>query len=204
MQTPSIDTPSKAQPSSGETSFAGVLATMASSQEPGPAWSDDELADDVATISYEQALRTHGRLRCEEGVPGALQDSVEEASGEAASQECEAASEQKPLKKASITIRMSAPECAQVRKRAAEAGLTVSAYLRSCTLEVETLRAQVKDALSQLRSSRVAPREPQEAERTSRLQCILQRLGRWLRRFRPRSRAAIGVNPVNPFAPLGN
>ena len=203
MQTSSIDTTSKAQVSSSRTSFAGVLATMASSQEAGPAWSDDELADDVATISYEQALRTQGRSRCKDSAAEAHQDSVEESSGGAGSRECEAASDPRPLKKASITIRMSAPECAQVRKRAAEAGLTVSAYLRSCALEVETLRGQVKDTLSQLRSTSVAPQEPQEAERTSRLQCILQRLRRWLRQFGPGSRA-MRVNPVNPFAPVRN
>jgi len=56
------------------------------------------------------------------------------------------------LKSASITIRLSKAESEQLRRRASEAGLTVSAYLRSCTLEAESLRAQVKDALSQMRS----------------------------------------------------
>ncbi len=48
------------------------------------------------------------------------------------------------LKNASITIRMSKEECTQLHRRAAEAGLTVSAYLRSCTFEAESLRALVK------------------------------------------------------------
>jgi len=56
------------------------------------------------------------------------------------------------LKSASITIRLSKAESEQLRRRASEAGLTVSAYLRSCTFEAESLRAQVKDALSQMRS----------------------------------------------------
>jgi mobilization protein NikA len=56
------------------------------------------------------------------------------------------------LKSSSITIRLSKAECAQLRNRAAEAGLTVSAYLRSCTFEAESLRALVKDTLAQLRS----------------------------------------------------
>jgi hypothetical protein len=47
---------------------------------------------------------------------------------------------------------MSKAECAQLHRRAAEAGLTVSAYLRSCTFEAESLRAMVKDTLAQLRS----------------------------------------------------
>jgi len=56
-------------------------------------------------------------------------------------------------KSASITIRLSNPECAQIHQRAAAAGPTVSAYLRSCILEAESLRAQVKEALAQLCSA---------------------------------------------------
>jgi hypothetical protein len=56
-------------------------------------------------------------------------------------------------KSASITIRLSKPECAQIHRRAAGAGLTVSAYLRSCILEAESLRAQVKETLAQLCSA---------------------------------------------------
>jgi hypothetical protein len=56
------------------------------------------------------------------------------------------------LKCASVTIRLSQAECAQLRTRAAEAGLTVSAYLRSCTFEAESLRAMVKDTLAKLRT----------------------------------------------------
>jgi len=57
------------------------------------------------------------------------------------------------LKSASITIRLSKAENAQLRQRAAQAGLTISDYLRSCTFEAESLRAQVKEALAQLRSA---------------------------------------------------
>ena len=53
---------------------------------------------------------------------------------------------------------MSRSEIAQLQRRAAEAGLTVSAYLRSCTFEAEALRTQVKEALAQLR-----PVKPAEA-----------------------------------------
>jgi hypothetical protein len=60
---------------------------------------------------------------------------------------------ERDLKNSSITIRMSKAECAQLHSRAAEAGLTVSAYLRSCTFEAESLRAMVKDAMAQLRSA---------------------------------------------------
>jgi hypothetical protein len=55
---------------------------------------------------------------------------------------------------ASVTIRLSIAECARLRQRAAEAGLTVSAYLRSCVLEADALRAQVKQALAEMRKDR--------------------------------------------------
>jgi hypothetical protein len=57
------------------------------------------------------------------------------------------------VKCASITIRLSKAECEQLRNRAAQAGLTVSAYLRSCTFEAEALRAQVKDVLAEMRKA---------------------------------------------------
>jgi hypothetical protein len=64
------------------------------------------------------------------------------------------------LKSASVTLRMSAAECKQLRRRAAEAGMTVSAYLRSCTFEAETLRAQVKEALAELRAASTLKAKP--------------------------------------------
>jgi hypothetical protein len=81
------------------------------------------------------------------------------------------------LKDASITIRMSKAECTQLHRRAAEAGLTVSAYLRSCTLEAESLRAMVKDALAQLRSETIQTKPATPATRRRSL------LGRFTRRL---------------------
>lgn len=185
-----------------------MLASMASASNVEPSWDDDGLADDVATITYEPALRTHGRAgNCglddgafpERPQPDA---STEAESGRCTSQALPGALStfpSVPLKTASITIRLSEPECAQVRRRAAEAGLTVSAYLRSCTLEVESLRTQVKETLAQLRSSTSeAPEADRPAATSSRI------MGIW-RRFRPFGRShqgAIGLNPANPFAPL--
>jgi hypothetical protein len=72
---------------------------------------------------------------------------------------------------------MSKAECAQLHKRAAEAGLTVSAYLRSCTFEAESLRAMVKDALAQLRSEAIQTKPVPPAPRRGSL------LGRLTRRL---------------------
>ena len=63
------------------------------------------------------------------------------------------------LRSASVTIRMNKAECARLRERAAEAGLTVSAYLRSCALEAEALRAEVKQALAELKAGNKEARE---------------------------------------------
>jgi hypothetical protein len=206
-------------------SFAGLMAALAAPakkpEAPGntqgaptssqgwksaPAWNDDDLAEDVATLSYECALRAHARYRSadppaadfpaarpanaqsndrsltqpispgpihpHETLPANADTAARSATPQAAP--LSSADDESPatvnglaepsdrnLKRASITIRLSQAECAQLRQRAAEAGLTVSAYLRSCTFEAESLRAQVKEALAQLRSA--APNAAQVA-----------------------------------------
>jgi hypothetical protein len=116
--------------------FANILASL-TGPEPNLAdsWDDSALADDVATISYEQALKTQGR-----GKLSADSRSAARSNGNGP-------------KATMVTLRLSQAESAQLRERAAEAGLTVSAYLRSCVFDVESLRAQVREALSQLRAA---------------------------------------------------
>jgi hypothetical protein len=51
-----------AAPSPNTRSFAGLLADYAAPEKKFPPASDlDGLADDIATLSYENALRTHAR-----------------------------------------------------------------------------------------------------------------------------------------------
>lgn len=69
---------------------------------------------------------------------------------------------------ASITIRMSEGECEQLKKRAAEAGVTISAYLRSCTFEADSLRAEVKKTLAEMRKPAPAERRIVSTEARSR------------------------------------
>jgi hypothetical protein len=145
-------------------SFAGFLSALAS---PAPSsrigsWNDDALADDVATLSYESALKAHSRYKpapepLSNPSSACVPERVSPATGglfpTAARQPQPPAAGSCDLKSASITIRMSQAECAQLRQRAAEAGMTISAYLRSCTFEAEALRGQVKQALAQLRAA---------------------------------------------------
>jgi predicted DNA binding CopG/RHH family protein len=171
-------------PSPTSASFAGLLAALAA---PAPSWNEDGLEDDVATLSYERALMAHARYRptdqslMQPAVPLSIYE--DEAPAPAAAQTPQAAArpaanlepdldrhasapqernQDRNLKNASITIRLSQAECAQLHRRAAEAGLTVSAYLRSCTFEAEALRAMVKDTLAQLRPAK-APAEPAQS-----------------------------------------
>jgi len=185
-------------------SFAGLLAALTApktdtglppgdrSSSPGwksPLdWDDDGLADDVATLSYENALRARARYRALDRTDRSLTgpgpnpvDSYELAPLEdlPATQPARATAAPGPLpaaqppaaprvpaafernlKSASVTIRMSQEEAAQLHLRAAEAGLTVSAYLRSCTFEAESLRALVKDTMAQLRAPTAAGKVP--------------------------------------------
>ncbi len=127
-------------PASTASSFASLLSSLASSPQKSPEpWDLSALADDVATISYERALQTHTRMK-----PSTLPAS--------ASTNARRAKDSAP-RATIVTLRLSHAESAQLLERAAEAGLTVSAYLRSCVFEVEALRTQVREALSQFRSA---------------------------------------------------
>lgn len=214
--------PQTATPSPASPSFAGLLAALAApAQNSAPAWNDDELADDVATLSYERALRAHSRYQNvapADLTDRALLESAEPASNQGEKEFSAVGSPVRPaatppdlrysstdvhtkgdsslpaalgsdLKSASITIRLSKLESAQLRQRAAEAGLTISAYLRSCTFEAESLRTLVKDTLAQLRAS------PSSPDRSNAMKIVLnpgRRSGlrsswlEWLRAILPR------------------
>ena len=220
--------------SSATTSFAGLLAALAAPSEKfgvaserslPPGWStsaskgEDGLEDDIATLSYERALRAHSRYRNPEqplgrnselgkiGLPERGQGRVPPAASSPPATRATALREptaiagsavisepetkplrsttyERNLKSASITIRLSKVECAQLHRRAADAGLTVSAYLRSCTFEAESLRAMVKDTMAQLRTAKAQARpaepdlEPEPARRSR-----PGRFARWLARL---------------------
>jgi len=147
--------------------FAGLFAALAAAKPPElPPWNDAELPQDVATLSYERALRLHARYKPEDpdcaGITRHPDGAGEVAQSETPERPQIRGQQKRPTadvpmierdrKCASVTIRMSHAECVQLRERAAEAGLTISAYMRSCTFEAETLRAQVKEALMELRS----------------------------------------------------
>jgi hypothetical protein len=74
---------------------------------------------------------------------------------------------------------MSKVECEQLHRRAADAGLSVSAYLRSCTFEAESLRAMVKDTLAELR---LAKSKAKAADPVRLRQSLLRGLSDWLAR----------------------
>jgi hypothetical protein len=204
--------PASSEPShsSAGPTFAGILATLAAPGEKRPPVHDlDGFEDDLATLSYERALRVHSRFRTPDLTdraltqpPDAIQPPFDDLFAEAAAPaiatppaaagnsklEAEldarnenAAGPDRHLKSASVTVRLSKVEYAQLRMRAAEAGLTVSAYLRSCTLEAEALRAQVKDTLAQFRTETLIEMKPREsyADAASQKSSWLGRLRFW-------------------------
>jgi hypothetical protein len=196
MQQPTTSTSAPASPN-----FASLLAALSAPAQPGgssvAAWDDDGLEDDTATLSYEHALRSHARYQSAPADESLTQAADPEpihfeqippsvpmappplATHPAADLASEAdrfrtAPAERNRKDASVTIRVSKAECEQLHRRAAEAGLTVSAYLRSCTFEAESLRAMVKDTLAQLRSA-TTEAKPVEPDRPR-----LRKLGRLL------------------------
>jgi len=177
---------------SAPSSFASLLASLAGPKGEDEAFDDSELAPDVASLSYESALRAHARYRAADPDPVAsspasparprsLSDFLETLPQAFPDDSPERPSPQprrdfpvqnQAPKTSSVTVRLSAEESAQLRRRAAEAGLTLSAYLRSCTLEVESLRAQVKQAMAELRRSEAGPqRSPGAVPRPFSVSC---------------------------------
>jgi hypothetical protein len=148
-------------------SFAGVLSRVVA-PEPlreghARALSEADEAEDEAPLSYESALRAQARWQpghpldpeterhaSQAALEGLRQEGTDDPPGIANGP---ASPADRMPRCASVTVRLSETENRRLRKRAAEAGLTVSAYLRSCTLEAETLRAQVKQALADLRTA---------------------------------------------------
>lgn len=156
-------------------SFTSVLSALrAARAENGArkadAWSDERLAEDVVELSYEKALRSHARYN-----PHAFRtdgpDAEEEAKPVKRVRAAKRASRQRETvpaesrKTASVTIRMSRGEWEQLQARATEAKMSLSAYMRSCTLEVEELRAQVKETLAELKQARQADAEREAAKK---------------------------------------
>lgn len=169
----SMQDPVVATNTAAPSSFASLLAALTTSAaESAGEDVKSSFADDVATLSYEQALRTQSHYRSRargDFSPAQTKMSKILSDSPPPSQERKwrtqagpaqrHTSVEKNRKAASVTIRISQDESEQLRQRAAEAGVTVSAYLRSCMFEVEALRTQVKDALAQIQSaSAPAPR----------------------------------------------
>jgi len=159
MQPSAASAPSPTSPS-----FAGLLAALADPEKKFPPARDlDGLADDVATLTYEHALRTYARYRPAPAPEGGFAAPAQEAAAqplpavprESASHAPRPVTVAAPVmeerKNASVTVRLTREESERLRLRAAEAGITVSAYLRSCAFEVETLRTQVKQTLAEMR-----------------------------------------------------
>lgn len=190
--------------SSSAVSFAKIWAGLAArTADDEPGWLDEGLGDDVATLTYEEALQRHGRSQAEsiEAARKEVPIGAATAKGDRQANGIGAKTRKNPVvaddagedgslwtaapgrgpesrRSDSITVRMSTEECARVHARATEAGMTVSAYLRSCVFEAEALRAQVKQALAELRAAALAPlKEPARLENEPRLSWLRSR---WL------------------------
>ncbi len=202
--------PAQSQSRPTSESFAGLLAALASAPheavDDAAEWSGGDLGDDVVTLSYERALRSHARSRpADTGgwpVPQACRAEASDAEGamtlpamrvneESSAEAFEArqSTSDRNLRSASVTIRLSKAECARLHKHAAEAGVTASAYLRSCTFEAEALRAEVKAALAELKTA--ASKEKPVAPAKERWTFLRWVAFGWLARFLTRRPSAL-------------
>ena len=167
-------------PNPAPASFSAMLAALTAPPVQPAKDKFEPLTDDV-TLSYESALRARasylpvyrpetpgsatgtrlgGRAGQAEATPTfKAEDASTSRTGNPAQPGLGANSDaglEPKFKRASVTLRMSKSERAQLQQRAGEAALTLSAYLRSCAFEVEGLRFQVKQALAELRAAKAA------------------------------------------------
>jgi hypothetical protein len=145
-------------------SFAAFLARLAEL----PDWDADEPSvqttsapleeaseDDLASLSYEHALRAPARS-------AHRAEAKSSAKVQLATQPSPSLQIADP-RRFRTTIRFTVAENDLLRTRATESGLAVSAYIRACVFEVESLRAQVKQLMtvaSQPSHSATGPQAP--------------------------------------------
>lgn len=169
-----MGTAAPATPHRASSSFAGLLEEFAAPPQKFPPVRDlDGLDDDVVALSYEHALKTHARYRHEqESVPqpdpatnfARSTRSIPREEPQALPRTFAPAELAPSVRKcASVTVRLTAEENDRMRIRAAEADLTISAYLRSCAFEMESLRAQVKEALARMRAAEERGPQPRRS-----------------------------------------
>ncbi|WP_162601374.1 plasmid mobilization protein [Occallatibacter savannae] len=127
-------------------SFADMLASFAGGESDG--WDDSGLEADVSTIGGVPGGRVTAETR-----NVSVADETEQNTALGVDAREPGSSSARVRRGASITIRVTAEEQSRLQERAAAAKVSVSAYLRSCVFEAEALRAEVKEALAQLKSA---------------------------------------------------
>ena len=60
-------------------------------------------------------------------------------------------------KRSTVSVRLTDAEFSRLKERAGESGISVSAYMRSCILDADQLRTQVKQALAEMRALTARP-----------------------------------------------
>jgi len=133
------------------------MASFTRKQE-SDSWDDSSLADDVAVLTYEEALHSTRQARITKPATDPMLDDPAKANpaycavGKSKRRDAE-----RKQRNATVTIRLTNEEQAQLHARAAAARLSISAYLRSCIFEAESLRSQVKAALAEMQSTQSTP-----------------------------------------------
>jgi hypothetical protein len=180
-------------------SFASALEGFAASSSPAASAVGDGLEDDIATISYEKILRSQTRKRPAASVkppspkPPAMRPQqttrkqpVPIHIAKRTPEAVPAPARRSHLRSARVTVRLTAEEHTQLQERAASADISASAYMRSCLVDAEALRAQVRQALEQFRAASGVPAEttPPAAQPPARRPGLF---ARWFSRNRTQS-----------------
>ncbi|HEX8810934.1 MAG TPA: hypothetical protein VF742_02970 [Terracidiphilus sp.] len=152
-----------------EDNFAAFLARLATlpdwnadspnepvQPEPADVNEADLTEDDLIGLSYESALRAPARA----GLSAKI-SSLSRSEKPAITTRLASALKIAEPRRYRATVRFTVTENELLHTRAAESGLAVSAYVRACVLEVEAMRAQVKQMMAASESRSHSSIEPQ-------------------------------------------
>jgi len=129
---------------------AGLSLSEKTDWGKGPA---DEIIRPVRTIASNAVLDRSTTAAAKTIVSKRQSSPLDKLKREELALELQPANLQLEHRHSVVSIRLNEAEIERLRQRAVESGISVSAYMRSCVLDAEHLRAQVKEALAEMRAS---------------------------------------------------
>jgi len=154
------DSPVKSQPRQAAQAIPNGADELLYSAWPSATqpWQEPNAKVDQESIRLDRARprRVKKRTSCKQTAPTAAYGrgewDVDEEPGPVADAEWNEADIGQAFRRSVVSIRLNEDEMRLLRRRATESGISVSEYVRSCVVEAEQLRVQVKEVVAKMQS----------------------------------------------------